>query len=52
MTTTRTIDWRTLVRKADRDFDQESRRPVVYETSNGRQFREKGSGPYGTSTST
>lgn len=40
--------WSQLVRDADKDFDLESRRPVVYKFSNGRRFRQKNN-PYATS---
>lgn len=33
--------WSQLVRNADPDFDRESRRPWVYEFSNGRRFLDK-----------
>ena len=39
--------WAQIVRDADKDFDLESRRPVVYEFSNGRKFRQKPD-PYAT----
>jgi hypothetical protein len=31
-------NWSQMVRNADPDFDRESRRPWVYEFSNGRRF--------------
>lgn len=41
-------NWAQLVRQADVNFDRESLRPVVYEFSNGRKFRQK-TNPYATS---
>jgi hypothetical protein len=39
--------WAQLVRQADPKYTQESLRPVAYEFSNGRKFRQK-TDPYKT----
>lgn len=49
MTTSSTRSWAQQVRQADPDFQQESTRPVVYEFSNDRKFRQKAD-PYKTAT--
>ena len=36
-----TRSWRQIVLQADPDFLRDSLRPVVYEFSNGRQFRQR-----------
>lgn len=44
-----TRSWAQEVRAADPDFQVESTRPVVYEMSNGRKFRQKAD-PYSTAS--
>lgn len=44
---TTTRSWRQMVQDADPDYQQESRRPIVYEFSNARKFRQKPD-PYST----
>jgi hypothetical protein len=44
-TTQRTL--RQMVQEADPEFQKESRRPVIYSFSNGREFRQKPD-PYST----
>ncbi len=43
-----TVPFKTLVVRADPDFEQAKRREVFYEFSNGRMFRENNAvqGPY------
>lgn len=41
--------WGALVRAHDEDFDRDSLKPITYEFSNGRQFRQPVN-PYGTAT--
>lgn len=41
-----TRSWRQMVLDADPDFQRESLRPVVYEFSSGRKFRQRAN-PYG-----
>lgn len=36
---TREIDWRTLVLKAEPDFYAKRKKELLYEFSNGKQFR-------------
>ena len=52
MTTTREIDWRSLVMKADgKDYTFERDHPVVYKWPLGNERRDPGAdgGPYGGS---
>lgn len=37
---TRTLSWRDQCRRADPDFDEESRRPVVYRFPKSKEKRE------------
>lgn len=38
---TTTVQWLSIVRKADKDFDEDDKRPVVYEFAKGRVFKER-----------
>lgn len=49
---TTTRSWESEVRKADKDYDQERLRPVVYRWSNGREFRDRPDPYTAVSTST
>lgn len=51
MTTYTSRTWETLVRAADKDFDDKRLRPVAYKMSNGREFKDRPD-PYAVSTST
>lgn len=44
----RVTNWREVVRRADPDYDEETRRPVAYEFPKGKIKREvtANSGPY------
>ena len=45
MADTRTIDWRTLVIKADgEDYEKERQHPIVYYWSSDRRHRDSGDG--------
>lgn len=38
---TTSMDWKSLVRQVDKDFDRESQSPTAYEFSKGRIFKDK-----------
>jgi len=43
---TRRTDLRREVRKADPEWDRDSKRPVAYRFSNGREFKEREGSSY------
>jgi hypothetical protein len=48
MTTTTTRNWRDMVLEADKDFEEESKHPIVYKWPEGHERRDPGAdgGPY------